>query len=232
MVRGFARYLQTVDPATEVPPTDLLPAGNYQPPTPYLYSDADITALMAAARALTPPLRAATFETFIGLLAVTGLRIGEAMRLDRGDVDWANRLLTVRNSKFGRSREVLCHDSTIAALRTYTARRDQLCPHPTSATLFVSSQGTRLTHHSVYPTFHKLVRQVGLRPQPPSRRVRVHDLRHSFAVRTLLRWYSDGGDVQARMPLLSTYMGHVKPTTTYWYYSDSRVIPMPAPSCA
>ena len=178
MVRGFAQYLQTIDPGTEVPATDLLPAGNYRPPTPYLYSDADIAALMAAARMLNPPLRAATFETLIGLFAVTGLRIGEAMRLDDDDVDWPNRLLTVRNSKFGRSREVLCHDSTIGALRTYIARRDQLCPRRTSASLFISTKGTRLIHRSVYPTFHALVRRVGLRPQPPSHPPRVHDLRH------------------------------------------------------
>jgi integrase/recombinase XerD len=218
MVRGFARYLQTVDPATHVPPADLLPAGNYRPPTPYLYSDADITALMAAARTLTPPLRAATFETLIGLLAVTGLRIGEAMRLDRDDVDWTNGLLTVRDSKFGRSRQVLCHHSTIAALRTYTVRRDRLCPRPASASLFISTRGTRLIHHTVYPTFHRLVRQVGLGPAA-ARQPRVHDLRHSFAVRTLLRWYRDGSDVQARLPLLSTYLGHVKPAATYWYLS-------------
>lgn len=125
MVRGFARYLQTVDPATEIPPADLLPRGNYRPPAPYVYSDADLAGLMAAARTLSPPLKAATFETLIGLLAVTGLRIGEAMRLDRDDVDWTDGLLTVRGSKFGRSREVLCHRSTIEALRAYDVGRDR-----------------------------------------------------------------------------------------------------------
>jgi integrase/recombinase XerD len=219
MVRGFARYLHTVDPATEIPPADLLPAGHYRPPTPYLYSDADIAALMAAARTLTPPLRAATFETLIGLLAVTGMRIGEAMRLDRDDIDWTSRLLTVHSSKFDRSRVVLCHDSTIQALRAYDRRRDQLCRHPTSPSFFVSTRGTRLVHATIYPAFRKLLQQAGLGQRFSSRRPRVHDFRHAFAVKTLLRWYRDGGDVEARMPLLSTYLGHVNPGSTYWYVS-------------
>ncbi|HTP17906.1 MAG TPA: tyrosine-type recombinase/integrase, partial [Streptosporangiaceae bacterium] len=149
-VRGFARYLHALDPATEIPPADLLTAPGYQPALPYLYSDADIAALLAAARRLSPPLQAATFETLLGLLAVTGLRIGEAMRLDRDDIDWDQKVLVVRSSKFGRSREVVCHDSTIEALRTYSARRDQLCPRPVPASFFVSQRGRRLAHHSVY----------------------------------------------------------------------------------
>jgi integrase/recombinase XerD len=216
-VRGFARYLHALDPATEIPPADLLAAPGYQPAPPYLYSDADIAALLAAARRLSPPLQAATFETLLGLLAVTGLRIGEAMRLDRDDIDWDEKALIVRSSKFGRSREVVCHDSTIEALRTYSARRDQLCPRPASASFFVSQRGRRLAHHSIYATFHQLAGQAGLRQRPGGRPPRVHGLRHSFAVGTLLRWYRDGGDVQARLPLLSTYLGHVRPSSTYWY---------------
>jgi integrase/recombinase XerD len=230
MVRGFARYLHAVNPATEIPPAGLLCARGYRPAAPYLYSEADITALMAAAGRLAAPLRAATFQTLIGLLAVTGLRIGEAMRLDRDDIDWDDAVLQVRDSKFGRSREVLCHDSTIAALRAYSARRDQLCPRPSaSPSFFVTATGTRLMHNTVYPTFHELVRQTGLHRQSPSHRPRVHDLRHAFAVRTLIRWYRDGEDVEARLPLLSTYLGHANPAATFWYYSDSRVIPMSAP---
>ena len=216
-VRGFAAYLHALDPAAEIPPADLLPAPGYQPAPPYLYSDADIAALLAAARRLTPPLQAATFETLLGLLAVTGLRIGEAMRLDRDDIDWDDKMLLVRSSKFGRSRELVCHDSTIEALRAYSARRDQLCPRPASASLFVSQRGRRLAHHSIYPTFHQLAGQAGLPRQPGGPTPRVHGLRHSFAVGTLLRWYRDGGDVQARLPLLSTYLGHVRPSSTYWY---------------
>jgi integrase len=218
MVRGFARYLSTIDPATEIPPADLLPHSHYRPPTPYLYSDEDIAALMTEARTLAPPLRSATFETLIGLLATTGLRLGEAMSLDRDDVDWANGLLTVRGSKFGRSRETLCHPTTAEALRAYSARRDQLRPRPASRSFFISTRGGRLTHHSVYPTFHRLLRQAGVQRQSP-RQPRVHDLRHSFAVKTLLRWYRDGDDVQARLPLLSTYLGHINPANTYWYLS-------------
>ena len=177
-VRGFARYLHALDPAAEIPPADLLAAPGYQPAPPYLYSDADIAALLAAARRLTPPLQAATFETLLGLLAVTGLRIGEAMRLDRDDIDWDEKVLVVRSSKFGRSREVVCHDSTIEALRTYSARRDQLCPRPASASFFVSQRGRRLTHHSVYAAFHQLAGEAGLLQRPGGRPPRVHGLRH------------------------------------------------------
>jgi integrase/recombinase XerD len=216
-VRGFARYMHALDPATEIPPDGLLTAPGYQPAPPYLYSDADISALLAAARRLTPPLQAATFETLLGLLAVTGLRIGEAMRLDRDDIDWDDKVLVVRSSKFGRSREVACHDSTIEALRAYSARRDQLCPRPASASFFVSQHGRRLAHHSIYAAFRQLAREAGLPQRPGGRAPNVHGLRHSFAVGTLLRWYRDGGDVQARLPLLSTYLGHVRPSSTYWY---------------
>jgi integrase/recombinase XerD len=219
IVRGFASYLQTIDAATEIPPAGLLSAAGYRPAPPYLYSDADIAALMAAARQLPSPLRAVTFETLIGLLAVTGIRIGEAMRLDRDDVDCTAGLLRVRSSKFGRSREVLCHDSTIEALRAYSGQRDQLCPPPRSPSFFVTSCGSRLIHSTVYPTFHTLVDQVGLQQESTPRRPRIHDLRHAFAVRTLLGWYRDGGDVQARLPLLSTYLGHINPASTYWYLS-------------
>jgi integrase/recombinase XerD len=219
-VRGFARYLQTLDQSTEIPPAELLPArASRGRATPYLYSDADIVALMAAARRLAPPLRAATFETLIGLLAVTGLRIGEAMRLDRDDVDWVNRLLTVGDSKYGKSREVLLHQTTVDALRSYNERRDRLCSRPQAPSFFISTRGTRLVHSSIYPTFRTLLGQAGLAQRSSSRRPRVHDLRHSFAVSTLLGWYGDGGDVPARMPLLSTFLGHVDPAATYWYLS-------------
>lgn len=220
-VRGFARYLHAVDPATEIPPAEMLSARGYQPALPYLYSEADIAALLAAARRLTPLLRAATFETLLGLLAVTGLRIGEAMRLDRDDIDWGEGLLIVRSSKFGRSREVVCHPSTVEALRSYTTRRDRLCPGPASPSFFVSTNGRRLTHHAVYTGFNKVVNEVGLHDRPDGRRPHVHDLRHSFAVETLLRWYRDGGDVQARLPLLSTYLGHIRPASTFWYLTAS-----------
>lgn len=220
-VRGFATYLRALDPTTEVPPADLLSAPGYRPTPPYLFSDADVVALLGSARRLSPPLRAATFETLIGLLAVTGMRIGEAMRLDRDDIDWTEGLLIVRSSKFGRTRELVCHPTTLAALKAYDSRRDELCPRPASPSFFVSAMGRRLSHHSVYPSFRQVLVAAGLDRAAHGRAPRVHDLRHAFAVRTLVSWYRDGGDVQARLPLLSTYMGHIQPASTFWYLSAS-----------
>ena len=201
-----------------MPPPGLLPAKPHRA-VPYLYSDADIAALMAAARQFRSPLRAATFEALVGLLAVTGLRIGEALRLDRDDVDLAEGVLRIRVSKFGKSREVPVHASTVDALAAYARRRDQLCPRPTGPSFFVSTAGTRLLYCSAHLAWLELVRRAGLQPRSAKCRPRPHDLRHSFAVRTLLGWYRDGADVAARMPLLSTYLGHVHPANTYWYLS-------------
>lgn len=218
MVRGFARYHQTIDPASEIPPVGLLPRRSHRP-TPYLYSDEEITVLLAAARTLSPQLRAATYETLLGLLVSTGMRIGEAMRLDDPDIDWANAVVTVNNSKFGRSRFVPVHPSTLDALRAYTDLRDRLCPHPNAPSVFVSPRAARLAHSTINDTFHQLLDQVGLDRATSGNRPRVHDFRHSFAVNTLLDWYRDGADVQARLPALSAYLGHVHPSDTYWYLS-------------
>jgi integrase/recombinase XerD len=217
-VRGFARYLHALDPTCEIPPLELLPASKYRP-APYLYRDEEIIALMTAAGGLRPPLRAATFQTLIGLLACTGLRIGEAIRLDREDFDQTNRLLIVRDSKFGKSREVLLDPSTVRALVSYGEIRDRLRPHPKERSLFITTRGTRPAHPTIHQPFRALLDQAGVTHPSLSRRVRIHDLRHSFAVKTLLGWYRDGGDVAARMPLLSTYMGHVDPAATFWYLS-------------
>jgi integrase len=217
-VRAFARYLHALDPACEIPPLELLPASKYRP-APYIYGEEEITALMTAASRLRPPLRAAMFRTLIGLLACTGLRIGEAIRLDREDFDPDNRLLTVRDSKFGKSREVLLHPSTVDALDEYGEIRDRLCPRPTQRSFFITTRGTRPCHPTIHQPFRALLHEAGIRHPSPQRRVRIHDLRHSFAVKTLLGWYRDGGDVPARMPLLSTYMGHVDPAATFWYLS-------------
>jgi integrase len=219
VVRSFARYLHTVDATAEIPPADLLDA-RIRRATPYLYSDAEIAALMAAAATLPHPLRAATFATLIGLLAVTGLRASEAMRLDRGDIDPAQGLLTVRDTKFGTSRQLYLHSTTLDALAHYGRRRDLLCPSPATPSVFVSTSGARLCHATIQPTFRRLLDQAGV-GQDGARRPRIHDLRHSFAVRTLLRWYRDGHDVQERIPALSTYLGHVDPGATYWYLSGS-----------
>lgn len=218
MVRGFAAYLQTLDPATEVPPKDLL-AGRPRRATPYLYAEEEVAALLAAAARLRFPLRVATYRTLIGLLAVTGLRVGEAIRLDRGDLDLKHELLVVRDSKFGKSREVPLHQTTIRALRDYLHRRDRLHPSPSAPALFISPAGTRLLYCNVHATFRQLRRCAGLQPRSASCRPRIHDLRHTFAIRTLLDGYRHDGDVQPRLSLLSTYLGHVHPDSTYWYLS-------------
>jgi integrase/recombinase XerD len=217
-VRSFARYLHALDPTCEVPPLELLPVSKYRP-APYLYRDEEIVALMTAADSLRPPLRAATFRTLIGLLACTGLRIGEALRLDRDDLDTTHGLLTVRDSKFDKSREVLLHPTTVAVLEGYGKVRDRLCPHPTQPSFLITTRGTRIAHPTIYLPFRALLEQAGITHPVPGRHVRVHDLRHSFAVKTLLGWYRDEGDVAARMPLLSTYLGHVDPAATFWYLS-------------
>lgn len=218
VVRSFARHLHAIDPAHEVPPPGLLPGRSHRA-TPFLYSDADIAALMAAARGFRSPLRTATFETLVGLLAVTGLRIGEALRLDRDDVDFVEGVLTIRFTKFGKSREVPLHASTVDALAAYESKRDRLCRRPVDPAFFVSTAGTRLLYCNAHLGWLDLVRRAGLEPRSAKCRPRPHDLRHSFAVRTLLGWYRDGADVQAQMPLLSTYLGHVHPGNTYWYLS-------------
>ncbi len=216
VVRCFARHLQAIDPNTEVPPADLLPQRSRRA-TPYLYSTDDIAKLIEAARGLRSPLSCATYQTLIGLLAVTGMRVGEAVRLDRGDVDWAEGVITVVASKFGRWREVPMHPSAIRSLDNYTRRREELCPAPLSPSLFVSTTGTRLIAANIRRTFSRLVHAAGLQPRSARCRPRLHDFRHSFAVSTLLGWYQADVDVQARLPLLSTYLGHVDPSSTYWY---------------
>lgn len=216
MVRAFARYLQAFDPAAQVPPTNLVTAQRRRP-TPYLFTQADIAALLAAAATLRSPLRAATYRTLIGLLAVTGMRGCEARGLDHDDVDLVTGLLTIRQTKFNQSRQLPLHASTVAALRDYTHVRDALCPEAKTPAFFVSLAGTRLVRSNMSTTFRALVGHVGLTPRDGSGPPRLHALRHSFAVSTLLAWYRDGENVAARMPLLSAYLGHAKPASTYWY---------------
>src|SRR6266542_1166368 len=218
VVRGLARHLALVAERTEIPPADLL-CGQSHRATPYLYSTEEVVRLMAAATTLPSPLRRATFSTLVGLLSVTGMRIGEALRLDRGDVDLAQRILIVRDSKFGKSREIPVHDSTARALRAYARRRDELCPQPNSPAFFLSLAGTRLLYCNVHLAFLGLVRAAGLTPRSPTCRPRPHDLRHTFAVSTLIGWYRDGVEVEPRLAALSTYLGHVHPANTYWYLS-------------
>jgi integrase/recombinase XerD len=216
-VRGFAVHLHALDPRVEVPPPGLLRRGSRRQ-TPYLYSQADIAALVDAASRLPRPLGAATYQTLIGLLAVSGMRVGEAIRLDRDDLDVDHDgLLRVRDSKFGKSRLLPLHPTTVAALRDYLKARDKLLPAPVSPALLISTAGTRLGYNNVWRTFHRLVRQAGITARSASCQPRIHDLRHSFAVRTMLDWYAGGADVQALLPRLSTYLGHADPKHTYWY---------------
>jgi integrase/recombinase XerD len=217
MVRGFARYLNTIDPDSEIPPRDLLSAKRSRV-TPYLYSQAEITALMVAARALTPPpLRGRTCETVIGLMAASGLRTGETIGLDRADVDLNDGALHVRAGKRSKQREVPLHESTTEALREYSRLRDRYLPKPDTQAFFLSTRGSRVTNAAVNEMFPKLLRDIGLEDGGERRRPRPHDLRHTFAVRTLLDWYRAGVNVDAQLPLLSTYLGHAQPSDTYWY---------------
>ncbi len=216
IVRGFARYLNTIDPLNEVPPEDLLPAHRSRI-THYLYSDEEIGGLLAAARTLSPAFRAATYATLVGLVVVTGLRIGEAIRLDRTDVDLEEGSVVVRQGKFGKTREVWLHQTTIEALRAYARSRHQKWPVARTPRFFVSARGTALESNIVHYTFRQLVRAAHLEGRGARCRPRPHDLRHSFAVRTLLAWYRAGVDVEPQLPLLSTYLGHIKPASTYWY---------------
>lgn len=217
MVRGFARHLNLLDPSSEVPSPDLLGHRRRPRPEPYLYSDADVAGLVEATSTLSPPFRAATYRTLFGLLAVTGLRVGEAIRLDRDDVDLQGGALVVWRSKFQKSREVPLHPSTVEALCVYTQQRDAVRRRPKQSSFFVSTVGTRLCETAIHRTFVQLIGCVGLKPKSASCRPRIHGLRHSFAVATLVGWYRAGEDVMAKVPLLSTYLGHLDPVSTYWY---------------
>jgi integrase/recombinase XerD len=216
--RGFARYLAGLDPDTEVPPPGVI---RYRQRwrQPFLFSAADVDALLGQTKvSIVAPLRVATYQTLFGLLAASGLRIGEAIRLDRADIDWAEGVLLIREAKFGKSRLVPLQASSMAALEDYAVRRDRLAPRPSGTSLFVSQAGKRLSYAVVGQTFRQLIDQagVGVGPGP---RPRLHDLRHTFAVRVLLGWYRAGEDVHAKLPALSTYLGHRAPSSTYWYLS-------------
>jgi integrase/recombinase XerD len=218
VVRIFARHLQPLDPAAEVPPEDVLDRRQWRVP-PYLYSPQEVSALMSAARMLRPAFRAMTWRTLIGLLAVTGMRQGEACRLDRGDVDLNAETVTISDSKFGKSRMVFLHPTAAAALRAYDRARDEAFPGQAAGTFLVNSRGGPLDSHNTSYTFAELVTAAGIKAPPGQRAPRLHDLRHVFTVSTLLDWHRDGGDVQARLPVLSTWLGHVDPKSSYYYLS-------------
>jgi len=217
-VRGFARYWSATDPRTEIPPWGLLP---HQPhrARPYLYTDEEIGRLLDAARHLPPAsgLRCWTYGCLLGLLAVTGLRISEALRLQPADVDWAEGVLTIHGTKFGKSRLVPLHASSLTVLAEYARRRDRFRAGRPIPRFFISDRGRPLEVSAVRRTFHELSRQTGLRGPQASHGPRLHDFRHRFAVQTLMQWYRSGQDVERRLPVLSTYLGHGHVRDTYWY---------------
>ena len=218
VARGFARHMAGVDPRTQVPPLGLLPYRQRWRP-PFIYSDADIGALMAEVpRVVRSPLRVVTYQTLTGLLAATGMRVGEALRLERDRIDWAEGVLTVHATKFGKSREVPLSPGTVQALAAYAQVRDQQLPGPGTPAFFVSTAGTPAAYSHFGAAFRRLIAASGVGASSPVR-PRVHDMRHSFAVHTPAGWYRAGEDVSALLPRLSTYLGHRDPVSTYWYLS-------------
>jgi integrase len=221
IVRGFARHRSATDPRTQIPAEGLLP---YRPKRarPYLYSDEEIRRLLHAALALpgNGGLRPWTYRCLFGLLSVSGLRISEARDLELQDIDLRTGVLTIRGAKFGKSRLIPLHASTRRVLVDYLARRArQWRGRAVSSYVFVSSRGTRLDGGDIRRTFYALSRQIGLRGPSDHHGPRLHDLRHRFAVTTLVRWYRAGEDAERRLPILSAYLGHVHVSDTYWYLS-------------
>jgi integrase len=223
MIRRFAGWRQLTDPRTEVPPADLLP-GRYRRRPPRLYREDDIPRLLNAARQLRSAkgLRGHTYETLFGLLAVTGLRSSEVVALDDGDLDHRQATLFVRRTKFGKSRLVPLHASTMEALARYQAIRDRIVRHRLDDALFISERGVRITQGAAEYTFARVSAQIGVRPRFRAHRLgrgypRLHDLRHRFAIRTLVNGYRCGGPVDPLLPVLATYLGHVHVHDTYWY---------------
>jgi integrase len=219
-VRGFARYRSAIDPRTQVPPNGLLP---YRPRRahPYIYTSDEVRRLLQAALNLSSAavLRPWTYYVLLGLLSVSGLRISEALNLKVADTDLDEGVLAIHDAKFGKSRLVPLHWSTRQVVSDYLTRRDRFLAGRNASYLFITGRGNRLDGGDVHRTFYTLSRQIGLRGPTASHGPRLHDFRHRFAVETLLQWYRSGEDVERRLPILSTYLGHVHPSDTYWYLS-------------
>lgn len=220
VVRRFAAYLSAFDARTEVPVQKLLPRQILRRP-PYLYRDEEVRQLISAAKQIAPDdeLKGATHSTLLGLLAVTGMRVGEALALGRGDVDLQRDLLNIRRSKGGKSRWVPLHASTKQALQQYAELRNRVCPKPLTSSFFISEKGTRLLHGTVHRWFSLVACNLGLRKPGDRRGPRIHDLRHYFAIRTMLNWYHSDANVEVHLPELTTYLGHARVCDTYWYVS-------------
>jgi integrase/recombinase XerD len=222
IIRGFARYRIGSDPKTEIPPLGLLRFRS-QRARPYLYTQDEIRRLLEAAQKIQSPypLQAQTYYCLFGLLAVSGMRVGEAVNLQPQDVDWEAGVLTIRGAKFGKSRLVPLHPSSRAVLLDYARRRDEIYSRRPVDYFFVTSRGTKLEKSNLSRIFRELSRQVGIRKPGMRHGPRLYDFRHRFAVETLLGWYRRGGKVTRRLPVLSTYLGHVNVTGTYWYLSNT-----------
>lgn len=212
--RKFAAYLHTIDSSTQIPPTGVFPAQRHRP-DPYLWTAEQIEALLNTAGQLRPPLRGLTHQTLFGLLAVSGMRLGEAIGLQRGDVDLDDAVITIQHAKFDRPRIVPLHPTATAALRHYTTQRDRLCPQPHADAFLLSSRGNPLNRSQVDKTLRLITTTLGIRTATVH--PRAHDLRHSFAVHTLIRWMREGVSVDEHIAVLGTYLGHVSPAGTYWY---------------
>lgn len=222
MVRQFARWLNAIDPRHQVPPRGLFDV-RHRRGKPHIYSDEEITRLMAEAIRLksSKRMKALTLETLIGLLAATGLRPGEAATLEIGDVKLDAQVLLIRESKFGKSRQVPIHPSTAAALRHYARQRDRIFSNRRNSFFFVSDRGAALELGTVRRWFCNISKACGLRKKTERHRCgrgpRLQDLRHTFATRRLVEWYKTGSNVAAQMPKLATYLGHSSVGCTYWY---------------
>jgi integrase/recombinase XerD len=231
-VRGFARYWSAIDETSEIPAEGLLPF-RARRTKPYLYSNTEIQQLLQAAKSMPAQfkLQPFTYYCLLGLLTVTGLRISEALNLELRDVNWTESLLTIRTSKFGKSRLVALDRTTKEVLAEYAARRNHFFPDRPTAAFFPSRTGARLDPGQVRRVFYYLSRKIGIRGALENRGPRLHDFRHRFSVETLLRWYRDGEDVRQRLPILSTYLGHGHVTDTYWYLSNTPELMEAAGEC-
>lgn len=222
MVRQFARWLSVLDPRHQVPPPRLLNVWHRRN-TPHIYSDAEIAQLMEAAAALQPGqgMKALTLKTLIGLLAATGLRPGEAAALEERDVDLRAGVLVIRESKFGKSRQIPVHESAVVALRNYARVRERSLPRGRTSSFFLSDAGTALDLGTVRRWFCEISIACGLRKASGAKRhgrgPRLQDLRHTFATKRLVEWYRAGLNVSAQMPKLASYLGHSSVGCTYWY---------------
>ena len=216
IVRMFAQYMSVEDSRTQVPGLDLIPNPEQRRSIPYVYTGLEIRKLISATDRIEDPFRRYTYNTLFSLLSVTGMRIGEVLSLERSDFNECEGFFVVRDSKFGKSREVMLHKSTVKALKKYAEKRDRNFKNLKTNAFFISRVKKPLIYENVNFTFIKMLGFAGLKTQKPNR-PRLHDLRHTFAIRALIDCYKRGENSEQRLYELSTYMGHSSPANTYWY---------------